>query len=152
MRFQVSRATPRAVEVVTKTGGEVETLYLNKLGMRAYLKPEKFALLPARASIPYKLQHNYPFETHGHLYTPYRLKGKEVDPLTGQLKAGTEEQVLLARGEEFSKWLAARTAEDLAPPPGWQPREKQLNDVDDRSGRQNLRTRAAHRRWLERRP
>jgi hypothetical protein len=42
-------------------------------------------LLPRRASIPLRMQRHYPFETHGHLYTPYRLKAKEIDPATGRL-------------------------------------------------------------------
>ncbi|EIE19588.1 ribosomal protein L15, partial [Coccomyxa subellipsoidea C-169] len=53
LHLQVSQASASAVAAVERAGGSVTTVYYNKLGMRALLKPEWFArkerLLPRPA-------------------------------------------------------------------------------------------------------
>ena len=59
VNIQVSQASAAAREAVEKAGGTVTTVYYNKLGIRALLKPEAFAkkgrLLPRPARPPPKL-------------------------------------------------------------------------------------------------
>ena len=43
LEIEVSRVSEAARDAVESVGGSVDTLYLNKLGYRAYLKPHKFA-------------------------------------------------------------------------------------------------------------
>lgn len=56
LHLQVSQASASAVAAVERAGGSVTTVYYNKLGMRALLKPEWFArkerLLPRPARPP----------------------------------------------------------------------------------------------------
>ena len=153
LEIEVSRVSEAARDAVESVGGSVDTLYLNKLGYRAYLKPHKFApaLLPRRASIPYRFQKHYPFETHGHLYTPYRLKGPEVSRTTGMLDAARMDDVALARGENFAKWLASRSAEDLAPPAEVLAKVK-ARRLPEEEESVNPRSRAAVRAARERKP
>jgi len=113
LRVEVSRASGAAARALVASGGGVETLYLNRTGLRSLLKPEKYlrngTLLPRRASIPWRFQRFYPFESHGELYRPYRLTGPHVDPATGALREeGDLARVLTARGPEFAKWLTGR--------------------------------------------
>jgi large subunit ribosomal protein L15 len=149
LQLEVSRTSAAARAAVEASGGSIDTLYLNKLGMRAYLKPHKFApgLLPRRASIPYKLQRHYPFETHGHLYTPYRLKGPEVNRTTGKLDPARFGDVPLGRGEQFAAWLASRTDEELAPPEEYLAKLQamQTGTEEERLQDTNPRSRAAVR-------
>lgn len=106
--IQVSRASGTAVQAIEDAGGKVETVYLNRLGLRAHIHPQKFhpALMPRRATIPYSMQRHYPFETHGHLYRQYQLTGPDVDRKTGKLREGAMAKVELGRGHNFSKWLS----------------------------------------------
>eukprot|EP01043_Picozoa_sp_COSAG02_P020678 COSAG02_NODE_1025_length_15146_cov_21.959460_10_plen_358_part_00 len=149
LQLQVSRTSAAAREAVEASGGSIETLYLNKLGMRAHLKPHKFApeLLPKRASIPYKMQRHYPFETHGGLYTAYRLKGPEVSRTTGKLDAARMDDVALGRGEQFADWLASRADEELAPPEEYLVKLKamQTGTEEERLNATNPRSRAVVR-------
>jgi large subunit ribosomal protein L15 len=126
--LEVSRASEKAVEMIEDVGGKVDTLYLNRLGFRAYLKPEKFKpeLMPRRASIPYRMQRHYPFETHGHLYTQYRLKGPQVNRVTGKTSAESE-TIAQARGENFAKWVENRTETWANPPLPRPPYEEGAN-------------------------
>ena len=59
MNVQVSQASAAAREAVEKAGGTVTTVYYNKLGIRALLKPESFLkkgrLIPRPARPPAKL-------------------------------------------------------------------------------------------------
>jgi len=54
--LQISQVTPKAREAVERNGGSVTTVYYNKLGLRALLKPEWFAkkgrLLPRPVQRP----------------------------------------------------------------------------------------------------
>jgi large subunit ribosomal protein L15 len=149
LQLQVSRTSAAAREAVESSGGSIETLYLNKLGMRAYLKPHKFApeLLPKRATIPYKMQRHYPFETHGHLYTPYRLKGPEVSRTTGKLDPARVDDVALGRGEQFAAWLESRADDELAPPEEYLVKLKamQTGTEEERLNATNPRSRAVVR-------
>ncbi len=59
VNVQVSQASAAAREAVEKAGGTVTTVYYNKLGIRALLKPESFLkkgrLIPRPARPPAKL-------------------------------------------------------------------------------------------------
>ena len=59
LNIQVSQVSAAAKEAVEKAGGTVTTVYYNKLGIRALLKPDSFArkgrLLPRPARPPVKL-------------------------------------------------------------------------------------------------
>ena len=59
VNIQVSQSSAAAREAIEKAGGTVTTVYYNKLGIRALLKPEAFAkkrrLLPRPARPPPKL-------------------------------------------------------------------------------------------------
>ena len=115
------------------------------------LAPSPARKAPRRASIPYRFQKHYPFETHGHLYTPYRLKGPEVSRTTGMLDAARMDDVALARGENFAKWLASRSAEDLAPPAEVLAKVK-ARRLPEEEESVNPRSRAAVRAARERKP
>ena len=63
VNIQVSQVSAAAREAVEKAGGTVTTVYYNRLGIRALLKPESFAkkgrLLPRPARPPAKLLPRY---------------------------------------------------------------------------------------------
>lgn len=56
----MSRTSEAASAAVEAIGGKVNTVYYNQLGLRALLKPWKFAVLPKRAMPPPRLQRFYP--------------------------------------------------------------------------------------------
>ena len=63
LAIEVSRASKSARDAVAAAGGSVTTVHYNRLGLRALLKPEKFAaapgmppLLPRPATPPPKLR------------------------------------------------------------------------------------------------
>lgn len=60
LHIEVADASKLAVELVEKAGGTVTSLYYNRLGLRALLKPERFETIPKRASPPPKLMWKYP--------------------------------------------------------------------------------------------
>ncbi|KAK9806273.1 hypothetical protein WJX72_008027 [[Myrmecia] bisecta] len=59
VHIEVSQASERAKAAIEKAGGSVTTVYYNKLGLRALLKPEAFEgkgrLIPKPARAPVKL-------------------------------------------------------------------------------------------------
>ena len=66
--IEVTRASKQAIEKVERAGGSVVTAWYNRLGLRALLKPEKFAVLPRRAAPPPKYQPYYTsYEWRGYL-------------------------------------------------------------------------------------
>ena len=63
VNIQVSQVSAAASDAVEKAGGTVTTVYYNRLGIKALLKPESFAkkgrLLPRPARPPAKLLPRY---------------------------------------------------------------------------------------------
>tara|TARA_B100000780_G_scaffold15041_1_gene10011 strand:- start:117 stop:842 length:726 start_codon:yes stop_codon:yes gene_type:complete len=61
INIEVSQASLSAIKAVEEQGGEITTVYHNRLGLRALLKPHKFEgrLLPRRAKPPPKLMEYY---------------------------------------------------------------------------------------------
>lgn len=47
VRLEVNRASTEAIEAVEQGGGQVTTLHLNRLAMRAIIRPDKFTKIPA---------------------------------------------------------------------------------------------------------
>ena len=84
VNIQVSQASAAAREAIEKAGGTVTTVYYNKLGIRALLKPEAFArkgrLLPRPARPPPKLAPR--FDSVGCL-PPDRLSAAPTQALAG---------------------------------------------------------------------
>ena len=63
VKLQVSQASKSAREAIENCGGSITTVYYNKLGLRALLRPEWFEkkgrLLPRPAGPPPKLQNKF---------------------------------------------------------------------------------------------
>lgn len=76
VHLEVSAASQKAREAVENAGGSVATVYYNKLGLRALLKPEWFEkkgrLLPRPARIPPKLVGR--FDARGSLPVDIEIK------------------------------------------------------------------------------
>jgi hypothetical protein len=52
LHLRVTSASASARAAIEKLGGQVETVYYNRLGLRAHLRPEKFDILPLNAAPP----------------------------------------------------------------------------------------------------
>ena len=52
LHLRVTSASAAARAAVEQMGGQVETVYYNRLGLRAHLRPEKFDILPLNAAPP----------------------------------------------------------------------------------------------------
>ena len=73
--IEVSRASQAAIESMESIGGEVTTIHLNRLALRALLKPHKFDLLPKRAAPPPRLLTYYrSFKNRGYLSPQVQMK------------------------------------------------------------------------------
>ena len=67
LHVEVSRADELAKFALEQAGGSVKLVYFTRLGMRAHLYPERFAILPSAPSIPPPKKR--------HLFVPYDLEG-----------------------------------------------------------------------------
>jgi large subunit ribosomal protein L15 len=56
---EAARFSEAARDRVGAVGGAARSVYYNKLGLRAHLKPEKFAVIPRRARPPPRLLKYY---------------------------------------------------------------------------------------------
>ncbi|KAG9404263.1 YmL15 [Aphanomyces cochlioides] len=66
--IEVSQASQGAIEAVEGAGGSIKSVYHNRLGLRALLKPHKFDVLPQQARPPPKKMGYYTdFEKRGYL-------------------------------------------------------------------------------------
>ena len=73
--LEVSRASQAAIAAMESIGGEVTTIHLNRLALRALLKPHKFELLPKRAGPPPRLLTYYrSFKNRGYLSPQVQMK------------------------------------------------------------------------------
>ncbi|CAM9549256.1 unnamed protein product, partial [Ectocarpus fasciculatus] len=59
IHLEVSMASAEAIRAIESVGGTVTCVHLNKLALRALVKPFKFELLPRRARPPPKLVNYY---------------------------------------------------------------------------------------------
>jgi large subunit ribosomal protein L15 len=59
LHIRVSAASASARAAVEKLGGCVETVYYNRLGLRAHLQPHKFDILPLNAAPPQRIALRY---------------------------------------------------------------------------------------------
>ena len=76
INIQVSRASAKAIEVIEKSGGSIETVHFNRLGLRAELNPEKFDQLPKRARPSPKMMDYYTsYDKRGYL-SPQKQLGR----------------------------------------------------------------------------
>ena len=75
IKLDISRASAGAIEAIEKVGGEVTAVHYNRLALRALLKPEKFDIIPKRASPPPKLMQYYTdYDNRGYLSPEVQLK------------------------------------------------------------------------------
>jgi large subunit ribosomal protein L15 len=66
--IEVSQASTSAINAVEAAGGSIVTVYHNRLGLRALLKPHKFEILPQNARPnPTKLDYYTNYEKRGYL-------------------------------------------------------------------------------------
>mmetsp|Transcript_5783 Transcript_5783/g.18403 ORF Transcript_5783/g.18403 Transcript_5783/m.18403 type:complete len:244 (-) Transcript_5783:54-785(-) len=84
--IEVSQVSKSAIEAVERNGGSVTSVYLNRLGLRATLHPEKFEVLPRLArpkpkDMPYYLS----YEHRGYLSTEMQLRKHGLEHLLGKL-------------------------------------------------------------------
>merc|ERR1712070_1213036 len=54
VNIEVTKASESAIKAVEDVGGSVTTVWLNRLALRAHMKPEKFDIIPRRARPPPK--------------------------------------------------------------------------------------------------
>lgn len=59
--IEVSSCSALARESIERQGGQVQTVYYNKLGLKALLKPGTFDRLPFPARPPPKLRHLFEY-------------------------------------------------------------------------------------------
>ncbi|KAI2490678.1 Pfam Ribosomal L18e [Fragilaria crotonensis] len=73
--IEVSRASQAAITAMESIGGEITTVHLNRLALRALLKPQKFEVLPKRAAPPPRLLTYYrSFKNRGYLSPQVQMK------------------------------------------------------------------------------
>ncbi len=66
--IEVSQASEGAIKAIEAAGGSVVSMYYNRLGLRALLKPHKFEVIPQLARPnPKKLDYYTNFEKRGYL-------------------------------------------------------------------------------------
>ena len=72
---EVTRASKSAIEALEATGGSVVSVYMNRLALRAHLKPEKFIAQPKIARPPPRLMAYYlDYSKRGYLAPEIQLK------------------------------------------------------------------------------
>lgn len=75
LRLEVSRASRSAIDAVEEAGGEIATVHLNRLALKALLKPHKFDVIPRRALPPPKLMPYYTsYENRGYLSPEVQMR------------------------------------------------------------------------------
>ncbi|KNC46880.1 50S ribosomal protein L15 [Thecamonas trahens ATCC 50062] len=66
--LEVSAASSTAIEAIERAGGSIKTVYFNRLGLRALLKPHTFDVMPRLARPPPRLRARYEsYEHRGYL-------------------------------------------------------------------------------------
>ncbi|TMW69418.1 hypothetical protein Poli38472_001574 [Pythium oligandrum] len=75
LKIEVSQASTTAIEAIEAAGGNITTVYYNRLGLRALLKPHKFETIPqfARPN-PKKLTYYTDYEKRGYLSPEIQAK------------------------------------------------------------------------------
>ena len=73
--IEVSQASETAIKAIEAAGGSITSVYHNRLGLRAHLKPHKFETLPLQARPPPKKMDFYTsFEKRGYLSPEIQAK------------------------------------------------------------------------------
>ena len=79
IHLEVNQASLSAINAIEAAGGTVTCIHLNKLAMRAILKPYKFDLLPMRARPPPKLMDFYLDKNHmGYLSPEVQIRNLKL--------------------------------------------------------------------------
>eukprot|EP00605_Chrysophyceae_sp_TOSAG23-4_P000845 GSChrysophyteH1.ASY1.ANO1.936.1 assembled CDS len=98
IHLEVNGASEAAIKAIEQVGGTVTCIHLNKLAMRAMLKPIKFDVLPRRARPPPKLMDMYLDGSKSGYLSP-EIQARNLK-LFGQV---TSEERLTKEHEDFIK-------------------------------------------------
>ena len=98
IKIEVTRASRAAIKRVEAAGGEITTVYHNKLNMRAHLKPHLFHILP-RSALPKKKDMKYYLDprNRGYLLTEAgkeRLRQGGLDYRDGKIYSLTRKEFI----------------------------------------------------------
>ncbi|KAJ0403962.1 hypothetical protein P43SY_009455 [Pythium insidiosum] len=75
LTIEVSQASQTAIEAIEAAGGNITTVYFNRLGLRSLLKPHKFEALPQLARpAPKKMPYYTSYENRGYLSPEIQAK------------------------------------------------------------------------------
>lgn len=75
LTIEVSQASKAAIQAIEAAGGNITSVYHNRLALRALLKPHKFELIPQFARpTPKKLTYYTNYEKRGYLSPEVQVK------------------------------------------------------------------------------